>query len=328
MGVGHILDEKGICTKCKRKPDSSWRACPGVHWYVYGNAPDHLSTYSQMRRNGQKPKDRKQPQGCVVTAYHDLVWLYDDREALPRRKETERQHDARIAAWARTQEKYKCKRCGYVPESLAAIQYEINRKSGLCTDCEEYIEIQKQEEKLQEKIERDRLSACQWAHDLLNRTDWAIIDTETTSLNGRVCEIGVIGPDGSVLFESLIDPEQPVTPKARAKHGISDLELAAAPTLPMVWQQLLEVLKNCTTLIAYNSEFDSGVLARSARHYDLPVLSQSWDCAMIAYAEYNGNWSEYHGSYKWVALEGNHRAVGDALAALERMREMASDHIG
>ena len=38
-----------------------------------------------------------------------------------------------------------------------------------------------------------------------------------------------------------------------------------------------------------------------------------------------GDWSEYWGDYRWYPLPGgNHRAVGDALAALALMQRMAA----
>jgi DNA polymerase-3 subunit epsilon len=172
-------------------------------------------------------------------------------------------------------------------------------------------------------MEEDRSATCAWASHLLRRSDWAIIDTETTALNGVVCEIGVIDGDGTVLFESLVNPESPVSPQARAIHGITDEELEVSPRLPAVWPQLQEALRNRTTLVAYNAAFDRERLAQSARRYVLEELKQEWACAMEAYAAYCGTWSEYHGSYTWIPLYSSHRAVGDARAALACIREMA-----
>ncbi len=45
---------------------------------------------------------------------------------------------------------------------------------------------------------------------------------------------------------------------------------------------------------------------------------------MEAYAAFCGNLSDYHGDYTWIPLQGSHRAVGDARAALECLREMAA----
>jgi len=319
-------DKRLCCTRCLREWQvlrRSRRWCPGVPWYVAGCAPSHLYTLSQLKRKGLKPRDRRERVGCVVTEYHDVVSLYDIGQALPRHGETERQREARLAAWPRIQAKYKCEHCGYVPESLADIRHEMF-KAGLCLGCKERLEWLNEQAALDAQIAEDRRGVCSWAYQLLRRSDWALIDTETTSLSGVVCEIAVVAGDGAILFHSLVNPERPVSEEARDIHGISDEELAAAPILPKIWPQLQEVLRDRVILVAYNAAFDQARLAQSARHYHLQDLTQAWECAMEAYAAFCGNWSDYHGSYTWIPLVGNHRAVGDALAALERVREMAA----
>ena len=294
-------------------------------WYVLGRAPEHLYTFTQLKRKGLKPRDRRKRDGYIVTEFHDGVSLYDIREALPRRGETERQRAARLAAWPRIQEKYKCEHCGYGPESLTDIKYEMF-KVGLCLGCKERLEWQAEQAALDAQLAGDRRDVCEWAYGLLRRSDWALIDTETISLTGVVCEIAVIAGDGSLLFHSLVNPECPVSDDARDIHGISDEELKASPTLPEVWPQLQEALRDRPTLVAYNADFDRARLAQSARRYHLQDLTQEWECAMEAYAAFCGNWSDYHNDYTWVPLAGGHRAVGDALAALERVHEMAVVH--
>jgi DNA polymerase-3 subunit epsilon len=64
-------------------------------------------------------------------------------------------------------------------------------------------------------------------------------------------------------------------------------------------------------------------MIRSARRYQLPDLAQKWECIMEWYAQYFGEYSKYWGNYKWQPLCGDHRALGDALAALERLKAMA-----
>jgi len=131
-------------------------------------APDHLYTLSQLKRRGLKPHNRRERAGCVVTEYHDVVSLYDIREALPCRGETERQREARLAAWPRIQAKYKCEHCGYVPVSLAAIKYMMF-KAGLCLDCKERLEWQAEQDALFAQIGEDRRGVCSWAYHLLQR---------------------------------------------------------------------------------------------------------------------------------------------------------------
>jgi DNA polymerase III epsilon subunit-like protein len=326
---GHHLEEMNqrlCCTRCLREWSrlrTSRRWCPGVPWYTYGSAPDHLYTYSQLKRRGLKPRNLRERAGCIVTAFHDVVSLYDIRETMPRRGETANQRAARLTAWPRIQEKYTCAHCGYVPKSLAAIKY-VMLKAGLCLDCKERLEWQAEQDALFAQMAEDRRVVCGWAHHLLQRSDWSLVDTETTALDGVVCEIGVIAGDGSLLFHSLVNPECPVAPAAREVHGISDEELAAAPTLPEIWPELQEALCDRATLVSYNAAFDRERLAQSARRYHLEELTQEWECAMEAYAAFCGDWSDYHGNYTWIPLAGNHRAVGDALAALERVREMAA----
>jgi DNA polymerase III subunit epsilon len=101
----------------------------------------------------------------------------------------------------------------------------------------------------------------------------ALIDTETTALEGVVCEIGVIAGDGTVPFESLVNPESPVSPAARTIHGITDEELRVSPSLAEVWPRLQEALRDRTTLVAYNVAFDRECLAQSARRSHLEVLT-------------------------------------------------------
>src|SRR6266567_382206 len=184
---GHHLEEdqgkRLRCTHCLREwsmLSRSRRWCPGVPWYVAGCAPRHLYTLSQLKRKGLKPRDRRERVGCVVTEYDDVVSLYDIGQALPRRGETERQREARLAAWPRIQAKYKCEHCGHVPGSLSAIRYEMV-KAGLCIECKDRLEWLNEQAALDAQIAEDRRRVCSWAYQLLQRADWAMIDTETTS---------------------------------------------------------------------------------------------------------------------------------------------------
>ncbi len=238
----------------------SRRWCPGVAWYVVGCAPKGLLTFSQLKRRGLRPRERGAPDGCIVTAYGELVYLYAVDQALPRHGETEKQRAARLAAWPRIQEKYKCAHCGYLPASLSAIRYDMSGP-GLCISCKASLEWQAEQDALEAQIARDRRDVCRWAYQLLQRADWALIDTETTSLVGLVCEIAVVAGDSTILFHSLVNPQRPVTAEAREIHGISDEELAAAPTLPEIWPALQEALRDRTTLVAYNASFDRAATA-------------------------------------------------------------------
>jgi hypothetical protein len=46
---------------------------------------------------------------------------------------------------------------------------------------------------------------------------------------------------------------------------------------------------------------------------------------MLWYAPYAGEWSDYHGEYRWQRLGGNHDALGDCRAVLELLQRAAAN---
>lgn len=319
-------NNKRICSECLRSESEtsrSSRPCPGVPWYRAGQAPNHLYTNQQLAKRGLRPG--AEHAGIVVTAHHDVVNLYDIAQAQPRRCDTEARKIARAATWAKTAEKWRCEHCGQKPNNIGELtNWWI--MPGLCEECRDMLKWQNQQARLEARFERDRKAACKWAYELMQRQDWCLVDTETSGLYGVVLEIAAIAPDGRELFHSLIHPDGAhVEAKARAVHGISDQELEHAPRLPEIWTMIQTALAHCTTLVAYNVAFDQARIEQSARRYSLPKLAQEWQCAMDAYAEYCGDWSDYHGSYRWQKLPGaGHRALDDARAALYVIKRMAA----
>lgn len=331
MNYDHIMETVGTslrCSKCLRTSaqiNRSRRWCPGVPWYVAGAAPDTLYTVSQLKAKGLRPCKNQPRAGVVVTAYHDVVALYDITFAQPRKIESEKQRVARLATWAKTQEKWRCEHCGQIPDSIGDLtNYWI--EPGLCEACKGQIQWQADQEADFMRMERDHREVCEWAADLFAHPEtWALVDTETTSLNGVIVEIAIVDAAGTVLFESLVNPDgTSISSTARGIHGLTDEELAAAPRLPEIWGQIVEALSGRTKLVAYNAAFDAARIEQSAARYNLPIVTQQWECAMEAYAAFCGNWSEYHGNYRWIPLDGGHRAADDCRAALAHLHEMAS----
>ncbi len=63
----------------------------------------------------------------------------------------------------------------------------------------------------------------------------------------------------------------------------------------------------------------------------------TWHCAMLQYAEYAGDWDDWHGNYRWHKLEAAcrrsgipdpdapaHSALGDCLRTLALVQYLAS----
>ena len=95
------------------------------------------------------------------------------------------------------------------------------------------------------------------------------LDLETTGLwaaTDRIVEIAAVRflETGEAIgsFQSLVNPEQPVSPGAYAVHGLSDQVLAQARPASEVLPEFLEFLGDpgSCRLIAHNASFDAGFL--------------------------------------------------------------------
>jgi hypothetical protein len=70
---------------------------------------------------------------------------------------------------------------------------------------------------------------------------------------------------------------------------------------------------------------------RQAGHDDPDASAAAWmegirfEDVMIPYSDWVGDWSDYWGNYAWQPLYGgDHRALSDCRAVVERLREMAA----
>jgi DNA polymerase III epsilon subunit-like protein len=171
------------------------------------------------------------------------------------------------------------------------------------------------------------------------------LDTETTGLtdDDEICEISIMDYDGSVLLNTLVQPIMPIPAAASAIHGITDEMVDTAPPFPEILPQVLKILKD-RILVVYNLEYDLRMLHQSGEAHDFVFnLDPSWYryhckmacCAMEIYAEFWGEWSSFHGNYKWqrlgdamrqqgIKFEGTmHRALADCQVTRLLMLKMA-----
>lgn len=146
-----------------------------------------------------------------------------------------------------------------------------------------------------------------------------LLDTETTDLDGAMREVAVIDTDGTVLLNTLVRSGVPIAAAAAAVHGITDRDLADAPTTGTVLAELVQVVGD-RQVLAYNAPFDYAVLLRDAHRTGVPVgglaAANRWGCVMRARAAADGR--------PWQALEGGHRALGDTQATLQVVQDLAS----
>lgn len=166
------------------------------------------------------------------------------------------------------------------------------------------------------------------------------LDTETTGLgrDAEVCQIAIVDYDGDVLLDTLVHPTRPIPPDATAIHHITNAMVVAAPTFAEIMPTLYGLL-DCRNVVIYNADYDVRVLHQSARAHGLPFEPRAkFHCAMIAYAEFHGEWDDYRGSYRWIKL-GNalysqgidatgvvlHTAMADAEMTRRLVRKIAGD---
>ena len=262
-------------------------------WGKPGEPPQNLKTKKQLAELGLSPLKAV---GIIRAQKYDVL-LYDpddSESSRPKRKPTQTQ----LETLAANREKARIKR--------------------------EYNDWYKSRERL---IEQDRVAAVRWARDELTRDDWVILDTETTELHdAEIVEIAIINPTGEPLLNTLVKPTIPIPTDAAEIHGITDEMVANSPSFPDIYSQIVEALKDKRVFI-YNAFFDITILDYCRRLHDLESfnLSRRYECVMTWHAQWAGDWSDYHEGYRWHPLCGDHRALGDCLAVLERIKKMAAD---
>ena len=164
------------------------------------------------------------------------------------------------------------------------------------------------------------------------------LDTETTGLgeDAEIIEIGIIDDQGGTVFESLIKPAKPIPEAATAIHGISNADVANAPTWADVHEQVCSAIEH-RPIIIYNASYDVRMLLQTADQYQLRLAFFSAWCAMSEYAQWRGEWDGKRDDWKRQRLttaaqqvgldlptdSQAHRAIYDCKLALGVVQSMA-----
>jgi DNA polymerase-3 subunit epsilon len=156
--------------------------------------------------------------------------------------------------------------------------------------------------------------------------EYLAFDLETTGLFAefdRVVEIGAVRFDGSGhelgRFERLVNPQRPVPAAARAVHGISDDDLARAPTAREVLPDFLAFLGDplTTTLLAHNASFDAGFLGHELGRLGWPTpehaVTDTLTLARLRLPHLRNHRLDTLARALDLDPEGPHRALADSL---------------
>lgn len=160
------------------------------------------------------------------------------------------------------------------------------------------------------------------------------IDTETTGTDpatDRVIEIAFV--TGSASWSTLINPGVPIPPSATAVHGISDADVAGAPTFAEAWEEARRRSLLAGHPLAYHAPFDCSMIAAELVRAGLVEEAQQladveWldGCVLVKDVDKfkKGKKLTQACARRGIALEA-HRALGDATATLELWNRISGD---
>ncbi|WP_459963711.1 3'-5' exonuclease [Nocardia sp. IFM 10818] len=165
-------------------------------------------------------------------------------------------------------------------------------------------------------------AAIRFARDKLVPGRACLLDTETTSLFGAVCEISVIdAATGETLLDTLVNPGGiPIEPEAQQVHGLSDADVTAegVPLWPAVHERLVKAVGD-RLVLAYNAGYDRTVTTADSVRYgiDSPLADpERWSDLMAAR-------SAHARTRQKLRNGGGHRSLGDIRQSREHLLRMS-----
>jgi DNA polymerase III subunit epsilon len=167
------------------------------------------------------------------------------------------------------------------------------------------------------------------------RAFWAakpvFVDTETTGLNhgAEIIEISLVDYDGSLLFDSLVQPRSSIPLDVIRVHGIDNGMVRDAPGWNQVWAQVEPLLEGRYTGV-YNVEFDVRMMKQSHQKH-----AMVWRTPNIRFFDIMKLYADFYGAFRWqrledagrqcrIPLQNTHRARDDALLARAVLEFMAN----
>ena len=166
--------------------------------------------------------------------------------------------------------------------------------------------------------------------DYLAGKTFVIFDTETTGLNpvsDKIIEIGAVKmKDGRIteVFETLIDPMEPIPPDSIKTHHITDDMVKGSPVFSEVLPDFYKFTRNAV-LVGHNVEFDYKMLAENSRNSGYVFDNELEDTIALAkkFRPMRNYKLQTLCEELGVVNEEAHRASADALATAKCFYEIA-----
>lgn len=158
----------------------------------------------------------------------------------------------------------------------------------------------------------------------------AIIDVETTgSTSGydRIIEVGILRVEGGKVvktFESLINPEVPVSPYVEVLTGITGESLSGSPTFYEIKDEVSEILKDAI-FVAHNSRFDYSFIKNEFKRYDIDYRAKQLctvKLSRLLFPRYKKHSLDNIIERFSITCERRHRALDDAKVVWEFLQKI------
>lgn len=168
----------------------------------------------------------------------------------------------------------------------------------------------------------------------------ATFDLETTGVDphrDRIVSYALLDEEADDLC-GLVDPGIPIPEPAAAVHGITDDQVAGAPSsaeaVALLVDRIRQLIATGTPLVIFNAPYDLTMLAAEAARAGVP--QPNWS-ALLVIDPYVIDWGIERGTlgqrrlvdvaeYYRVAIPSAHDASCDAIAARDVAREIAARH--
>jgi len=171
---------------------------------------------------------------------------------------------------------------------------------------------------------------------LLKKEQFVCLDCETTGLDpqeDRIIEVAVSQFTFSEIldsFETLIDPECPISETSMAIHHITDAMVKGKPKIHEILPHLFTLVGK-TILIGHGIKLDIAFLDNAAKKYKIPSKLSSIptiDTLRLArlYGETPINSLEKLREHFNIAFEGAHRAMNDVVVNIEVFKRLAAHY--
>jgi len=156
----------------------------------------------------------------------------------------------------------------------------------------------------------------------MTRGEFVVLDTETTGLNkngdDEIVSIAIVDHNGNTLLDTLVKPTRRIPEGATNVHGVTNEDVANAPTWAEIAPKVAELITG-KPLVIYNANYDLGMLFSATNAAGLDRIEWSgitagvW-CAMKWYSYLYGEWSNYFQNYRFVKLNSAVKSLGQPIS--------------